>query len=300
MTGIQLQSGKWAGYAFALGATMIWSGNFIVARGLSDSIPPAVLAFLRWSIATLFLLPLAGPSAWRERSLIRQHIGYLTITAFLGVTLFNTIIYIAGHSTTALNLSLIATSSPVFTMLFARFLLGDPLTARRLFGVTVAAFGVVLLITGGEISMLLNARFSTGDLWMLLASMIFGAYSVLVRRKSQQIGQSAFLLSTFLVGLLLLTPWTLFEAHHHGVPSLSKTAWGAVLYVGLGASLASFALWNKAVALIGPARSAFVYYSLPVFSGLMAFLLLKEPVGWVHGMSGILILSGIVVASRSR
>jgi drug/metabolite transporter (DMT)-like permease len=300
MEKMQAPCKNWTGYLFALGATMIWSGNFIVARGLSDSISPALLAFLRWSTATLFLLPLAGLSVWRERKLIRQNIGYLAVTAFLGVTVFNTLLYVAARSTTALNLSLIATSSPIFTLLFARILLGEQLTVRRLFGVAVAASGVVLLITRGDISLLIDARFSAGDLWMLLASMIFGAYSVLIMQKPRELGQSAFLLSTFGLGLLLLTPWAIVDAHYYGFPILSPTALGAVLYVGLGASLASFALWNKAVASVGPARSAFVYYTLPVFSGVNAYVLLGEPIGWVHGLSGMLIFVGILMASRSQ
>jgi drug/metabolite transporter (DMT)-like permease len=90
------------------------------------------------------------------------------------------------------------------------------------------------------------------------------------------------------------------DIYRHGLPVLSPTALGAVLYIGLGASLISFALWNKAVSSIGPARSAFVYYTLPVFSGLNAYLLLGESIGWVHGLSGILIFIGIVMASRSQ
>lgn len=147
--------------------------------------------------------------------------------------------------------------------------------------------------------MLLGLQFSVGDLWMLMAAMIFGAYTVLVRRKPEHLSQAAFLLATFSLGLVLLAPWTAWEAGHHGLPNLSFALLGSVLYIGLGASLASYFLWNKAIASIGPVRCGFIYYTLPIFSGMEAFLLLGEPVGWVHAVSSLLIFSGIMLATRS-
>jgi drug/metabolite transporter (DMT)-like permease len=293
------ESTPWLGYLFALGATIIWSGNFIVARGLYESIPPATLAFMRWFTATVALLPLALPALWRERHLIRPNLGYLLLTSFLGVTAFNTLLYIAARTTSALNLSLIATSSPVFTLLFAWFFLKEPITKGRLAGVTVAILGVLTLVTQGNLSLLIHLDFSLGDLWMLLAAVIFGAYSVLVKRKPPQIGQTAFLLSTFTLGLALLTPWAGWEVHQNGIPQFSMVLLGAILYIGFGASLTSFYLWYKAIDKVGPSRASFIYYTLPVFSGLEACLLLGESVNWVHAASGLLIFCGIVLAART-
>ncbi|MFP5213929.1 MAG: DMT family transporter [Acidobacteriota bacterium] len=293
------KAGAWIGYALALGATIIWSGNFIVARGLHDAILPGTLAFLRWFTATLILLPIAAEAVWRERRTIGDNLGYILLTAFLGVTVFNTLIYLAARSTNALNLSLIATSSPVFTLVFARIVLGEPFSAGRVGGVALAVLGIVLLLTRGDFSMLAGLRFSVGDLWMVLAAMIFGGYTVLIRRKPEHLGQAAFLLSIFGLGLLLLLPWAAAEVISQGMPDFSFSLLGSVLYIGLGASLVSYALWNKAVSAIGPARCGFIYYSLPVFSGIEAYFLLGEPVGLVHVASGALILTGIVWASRS-
>ncbi len=298
---MQPQTGKpatWIGIVCAFGATAIWSGNFIVARGLAEAIPPASLAFLRWATALAALLPLAAPVAWRERQAIRQSLGYLLLTAILGVSLFNTVIYMAARTTSALNLSLISTTSPMFMLILARAFLGEAITPTRLAGLLAAASGVVLLVTRGDLSRLAGLEFAAGDLWMLLAALLFAAYSILVRRKPPYIGQAAFLLSTFGLGLACLTPWTALEFLRHGLPALSPALLGAVLYIGLGASLVSFFLWNKAVTIIGPSRAGIIYYSLPAFSGLEAYLLLGEPVGWAHLASGLLILGGIVVATR--
>lgn len=298
---MQPQTGKpkaWIGIACALGATAIWSGNFIVARGLAESVPPASLAFLRWATALAALLPLAALPAWRERQAIRQGLGYLLFTAVLGVSLFNTVLYLAARTTSALNLALISTSSPMFMLLLARAFLGEAITPARLAGLLAAASGVVLLVTRGDLARLAELEFAAGDLWMLLAALLFAAYSILVRRKPPRIGQAAFLLTTFGLGLACLAPWTAWEVLHHGLPAPSPALLGSVLYIGLGASLVSFFLWNKAVTIIGPSRAGIVYYSLPAFSGLEAYLLLGEPAGWAHLASGLLILGGIIVATR--
>jgi hypothetical protein len=93
------------GYLFAIGATALWSGNFIIARGLNESIPPISLAFWRWVVAVIVFLPFALKPLIAQRDVLKEHISYLAITAFLGITTFNTLIYLAGHTTTALNLS---------------------------------------------------------------------------------------------------------------------------------------------------------------------------------------------------
>ncbi len=126
-----------AGYGLALGATALWSGNFIVARGLNDLIPPVSLAFYRWLTAVLVFAPFAVQGVIRQWPLVRRHLRYMAVTAFIGVTCFNTFIYIAGHTTTAMNLSLIAIVFPVFVVMISRVLFKEVLTVKRAVGIVV-------------------------------------------------------------------------------------------------------------------------------------------------------------------
>ncbi|MFW6005086.1 MAG: DMT family transporter [Desulfonatronovibrionaceae bacterium] len=177
---------KWAGFVFALGATIIWSGNFIVARELNESVRPAVLAFLRWLTACLALSALSGVQAWKARKIIRRNLGYLLPTALLGVTVFNTLIYVAARTSTALNLSLIATSTPVFIILMSRIFLAEPISRARAAGLLMALGGVLTLVTRGDFSLLAEFSFAPGDIWMLAAAMVFGGYTILVRKKPRK------------------------------------------------------------------------------------------------------------------
>ncbi|WP_035244154.1 DMT family transporter [Desulfonatronovibrio hydrogenovorans] len=287
-----------AGLGFALGATVIWSGNFIVARGLNEQVNPATLAMLRWLVACLVLFPLAGAGTWKDRQTVRVNLGYLLSAAFLGVTVFNTLIYIAAHTSTALNLSLIATSTPIFIIIFSRIFLGEPITWARSGGLVLAVSGVVVLITRGDLSILRELSFAAGDLWMVAAAMIFGGYTILIRIKPAEISQATMLMSTFGLGLAMLMPWAGLEIFFKGFPAITMDILGSVLYIGIGASLVSFFFWAKAISLVGPSTAGLIYYTLPLFSGLGAFLLLGEPIGWIHALSGVMILGGIAVATR--
>lgn len=287
------------GMLMALAATLIWSGNFIIARGLNNVVEPATLAFMRWTTATVLLAPFAAKAVWRSRAALRRHLQRITLTALLGVTVFNTVLYLAARTTVALNLALISTSMPMFIILFERMAHGAPITRRKLGGLTAAVLGVALIVTRGDLSVLAGLDFARGDLWMLAASAIFAVYSLLVRNKPKEIEATAFLGACFGLGLVMLAPWAGAEMLVHGLPPMTPQVLGAVLYIGLGASLLSYLFWNGAVSRIGPAKAGMIYYSLPLFSGLEAWLFLGEPVGWHHLLGGLCIVGGIYAATRT-
>ncbi|MBC2712120.1 MAG: DMT family transporter [Desulfosarcina sp.] len=195
-----------SGYLFAIGATAIWSGNFIIARGLNESIPPISLAFWRWVVAVIVFLPFALKPLIVEWSILKENIPYLSITSLLGITIFNTLIYFAGHTTTAINLSLISITFPVIVIL-SRIFFGELITVNKSIGIILVAAGVVLLITKGNLSRLLNISFAIGDVWMLVAALTFAIYSILLKHKPKMLSIWAFQLSTFILGLIFLFPF---------------------------------------------------------------------------------------------
>lgn len=288
------------GYLFALIATAIWSGNFIIARGLSESIPPVSLAFWRWVVAVIVFLPFALRHLLAERMLLKEHIRYLSITAALGITVFNTLIYIAGHTTSALNLSLIAITFPIFIVVLMRLFYREQISIKKGVGICLVAIGVVLLITKGDPSILLSISFAVGDIWMLAASLTFAIYSIQLKRKPKQLSVWAMQLSTFLLGLLFLLPFFLWESVLTPDIQWSITTIGSILYVGIFASLTAFVLWNKAVLAIGPTKAGMIYYTLPLFSGILAYMFLQESFSYLHFICAGLILLGIFMTTYEK
>jgi drug/metabolite transporter (DMT)-like permease len=285
------------GYLFALIATAIWSGNFIVARNLSDTIPPISLAFWRWVIAFMALSPFALTRFIKDWHLLKKHFLYLMITSVFGVTIFNTLIYIAGQTTTAINLSLISITFPIFIIIISRFLYKEKITFEKIVGIILVAIGVVLIITNGSPTLLFQLTFFKGDIWMLLAAIIFAIYSILLKHKPKEINVLTFQYATFTFGLIMLFPFYLIELSVAKPAIYNSTSIISIIYVGIGASLIAFILWNKAILIIGPVRSGMAYYTLPVFSSLLAFFILKENLSTNHFYSAFLIISGIILSN---
>lgn len=289
-----------SGYGFALLATILWSGNYVIARGLHDQIPPISLASLRWAIAIFILLPFALRESHSDWGLIRKHLKYLCGTALLGITLLNTFVYIAGHSSEAINLSIITVASPVFTILFVSYIYKEPITKPRTIGLSLSISGIFVLISGGNILNILELRFSDGDIWILLSAMSFAGYSILVKNKPTEMGNKSFLLSVFLIGWLFLLPFHVWEHQTKGDWVLDIGLFGNLLYLAIGASIMAFFAWSKAVEYVGPSAAAVIYYSLPIFSSIEAAVLLGEELRVIHILSFLLIIIGIAIANRKK
>lgn len=289
-----VQSQRAVGYALATLATMIWAGNYVLARGLHERIPPVSLASWRWALALLILLPFSYRELASQRRIILRHLPYLCLTALLGITLLNTLVYIAGHTTHAIKLSLITASAPVFTLLLAALINKERIARAKGIGVITAISGVLILIfSRSDAANVLVV--SWGDLWVLLAAVAFAGYNMLVQRKPAGLGGRAFLFSIFLIGWIFLLPFHIWE-HLAAAPwELDLVVATSLIYLAVGASLLAFLAWNRAVALIGPTAAAVIYYLLPVFSSLEAAVLLDERLLPVHIVSFALIVGGIAI-----
>lgn len=287
----------WWGYGLALLAVVIWAGNFVAARGLRDEVSPVALSFWRWAIATAVLVPFVARAPRAQWRLCRAELGYLCLTGFLGVTAFNTLVYVAGRTTSATNLALLAVAAPVFIVLLARVWDNTPITGPQLVGMVIALVGVGGLITGGSLT---GLRFHSGDLWMLLGTLTFACYSVLVRRKPPELWNSVFLASVFGLGTLFLLPLYLGDALLlDGRMSLDGPVLWSLLYVGVLSSAVAFAAWTWSIGVIGASRAGFIYYLTPVATALAAWLVLGERAEWVQGAAMLLIVCGVVVSNQA-
>ncbi|WP_416341198.1 DMT family transporter, partial [Streptomyces ardesiacus] len=281
------------GLALAVLATVVWSGSFVTSRALGDSVPPVQHAFWRWVVALAVVAPFGARRAWRQRALIRRHLGFVVLASLLGVTVYNTLVNQAGVTTPAANMGMIMAASPVLMALYERAG-GVRLGARRVAGLVIACAGVLLLV-GGD-----GASFSAGDLWMIAAACCFGSYSALLRRRPEGLDGVGFLFTTFLLGTVLLLPAQVISlAVQGGFHPTPGTVW-PILYVGVASSAVAFFAWNKAISLIGPSRAGVVYYLQPVCVALLSWVLLAEPTGWAQAGCMALILGGVVLGAGAR
>lgn len=288
----------YAGIVLAILAAVIWSGNFVVARGVNELIGPISLAFFRWFTATLLIAPFAWRRFKEEKETVRLHAKYLFWVALSGITIFNTCIYIAGHYTTAINLALIGTtSSPVFATVLAAIFLKDRPGGLRITGMLICLSGILLLLSRGSWQTLQSFRFSTGDLWVLIGAIAFAAYSILVRKKPASISSINFLFVSFAAGTLLLLPFFIVEWVTAAPVKWSWSLWGIILYLGAGASVTAFLCWNLSIQKIGAGRTVLFGNLIPVFSVMEAVWLLGEKINRIHIISGSLVILGLLLAN---
>ena len=289
------------GIGLAVLAALIWSGNYIVARAFYKDISPISLAFFRWLTATLVLLPFAYKTVRGQTRILLTSWKYLLIAALFGVSLFNTFIYVGGHTTSAMNLAIIGTTAaPVFVLFIAHFFTTEKATPFQIIGTMFCIAGILLLISKGDLTRLRQFRFQPGDLWVLAAALSFAIYTVLVRRKPKEIAPLSFLFSTFFLGSLLLLPAFLIDSVNGLTFQWTPSLVSVFLYLGIGASVISFFAWNTSIQKIGPSRTALFGNLIPVFSTIEAVIFLKEESNAIVILSLLIIFSGLFLANIGR
>ncbi len=288
----------WAGMGLALLATFIWSGNFIIARDVYKQIPPVSLNFYRWLLASIIIFPFAIKKFIKEWKQVRSSWLYLFITALSGVSLFNTFVYVGAHYTSAINLALIGTtSSPIMSVILARIFLKEKIDGLKLSGMILCTAGVIFLLSKGYIRNLLNFRFGTGDLWVLLAAFCFAIYNTMARKKPSNISPVNFLFVIFTLGTLLLVPFYIGELNNTATVQWNSNLIFSILFLGLGASVICFFIWNISISKLGSGRTALFGNLIPVFSTVEATFYLHEQFTWVPLAAIVIVLTGVLLAN---
>ncbi len=280
----------------------LWAGNAVVGRLLSDLIPPITLNFLRWAIAFLILLPI-GYSIFRKGSGLWQNYRRYALLGLLGIGLYNALQYIALHTSTPINVTLVGASMPVW-MLLIGFLFFDARVARKqVIGAILSVIGVVIVLSHGEWRQLLGLRFVIGDVFMVVATIVWSFYSwsLSQSRDPEQIRRNwaTFLLAQISFGVVwsgafAAGEWALTDSViHWGWPLVAGLA-----YVAVGPAIIAFRCWGLGVQRAGPNTAGFFNNLTPLFAALMSSAFLGELPQTYHGVAFALIVSGIVLSSR--
>ncbi|MBN2331558.1 MAG: DMT family transporter [Deltaproteobacteria bacterium] len=280
-------------------ATLCWGGNFVLGRLIHSDIPPIALNFWRWTGAIICLLPISGIKLWQYRSIIRRNLGITTILAVTGVTGFNSCIYVALHSTTAINAALMIATVPLMVPPLSFLLLKTPLTISQLMGTVVSLIGALIFITHGKLLQIGSLQFVRGDFLVLTAAFLWSVYTVLYNRRPKDIPPIDFLLIISIWGTIILSPFYIGEIVLHGGFPVNAANLLAIAYVAVFASVVAFISWNYAVSQIGPNKSGLFAHCMPLFSTLLAIFFLKEKLYLFHLVGVAFVAVGIVVSSRA-
>jgi drug/metabolite transporter (DMT)-like permease len=289
---------NWA-YLLLLLPPLFWAGNTVLARGVADLIPPVTMAFWRWALALGMLLPFTWKQLARDWQQIRRSWRIISLIGLLGIASFNTLLYTAAHTTTAINIALTQSVMPAVIVLLSFLLYRETVSKRQILAVLLCILGAVFIVMRGDWDRLQQLRFVTGDLLMLLAVCLYALYSVLLRKRPK-IHPLSFLTATFMVGVVSLLPLYLWELTRTPPLQLSLPVILSLLYVGLCPSILAYLCWNRGIELLGANRAGLYINLIPLFASLMAVLFLKEQLHTYHLLGILIIFSGLALFNWPR
>lgn len=282
-------------YILLILCVSFWAENFILGRFIRFELEPMQLAFFRWLGVSIVFLPQLIKYRKEIFSTLKKHFFYMISISFLGISCFNTFLYIGLQDTTAVNALLINSSIPIIIILFSVLLLKICISLLQFLGVIISMGGVVFLALNGNFSNLLSLTFNKGDIWIIASSFSWGLYSTMLKLKPKNI--KAFLPTIVLLGTLLLTPAFFIKGHNlSDIFTISLNAKLVILYTIFFASIISFYLWNEGVEKIGANKTGQFTHLMPLIGTISAYIFLDEKIHLYHIFGFLFIGFGIYLS----
>lgn len=277
--------------------SLFWAINIVLGRFAADEIPPVAFAFLRWLGASLIILPFVWKDLVRQADVIRRHLPLLAALSATGIGGYNALAYAGLGYTEALNALLIQSTGPLLIALWCFLLWRDRLTVGQLAGILTSLTGVAVIVTRGDLSQIAALDFNPGDILILLALVLYGLYSALLRKRPP-LNQLTFLATTVIGGAILLAPCAAVEFAIGKRLEVSPASLAVLAYVALFPSLIAYMFFVRGVELIGANRAGPFFHLMPVFGSVIAILFLGEEPHLFHAAGFALVIGGVFVATR--
>lgn len=286
-------------YVFLLATALIWGGNAVAGKLAVGHISPLLLTTLRWAFALAIIVAISVPQLRRDWKVLRQNLPYLMSMGALGFTLFNVFLYSALHYTSAINAVIEQAGTPlvIFAANFLIFRMAA--SAAQIAGFMLTLIGIALTASNGELATLVALKLNFGDLLMLLAVLVYAAYTVGLRYKPD-VHWKSMMAATAAGGLAVALPLALYEIVTGAVQWPDAYGWSIVAYTAILPSLFAQILFVRGVEIIGSNRAGLFINMVPIFGMLLSITLVGEPLHLYHVISLVLVLGGIVIAERNR
>lgn len=283
---------------------LMWAGNAVTGRLINELVPPMTLNFLRWLLAFVFLLPLAA-GVLKPSSPMWPHWRRFSVLGLLSVGAYNSLQYLALHTSTPLNVTLVGGSMPVWMLGLGWLLHGEKVAPRQALGALLSICGVLFVLSRGDWQVLMQVRLVPGDLYVLLATIAWAFYSWMLAKPKEPavIRQdwAAFLMAQIFFGLGWSALFAAGERQLTGAPIVwSWPVAAALLFIALGPALLAYRCWGAGIGRAGPAVAGFFSNLTPLFAALLSLIFLGEAPKLYHGLAFLLIVGGIVVSSSAR
>jgi drug/metabolite transporter (DMT)-like permease len=277
---------------FPVLAVLIWGANTVVNKLAANVIDPAAISFYRWLLAGVLLGLFFAKPVWRQRHEIRPFVPKLFVLGMLGMVLYQCLAYIAAQTTTATNMGIVVSLVPLLAVGLSVLLLGEAATVGGVVGGILSLLGLIYLLSHGQPAALLSHGPVLGDCLMLIASLAYAGYSVLLKRWAIPLVNW----HSLVVQIWTVIPVLFIYYLSQSAPPLTMAGLPLVLYAGIPASMIAPFLWMVGISKLGPGRTTALMNLLPVFTVLIAVLFLGETLQTYHVIGGGVTLLGVVLA----
>ena len=274
------------------------ASNIIVARGGVEYVPPVSLAFWRWLTVFIILMPFFFEEINKKKKNLRKEFLKLFFLGLMGCGICGAFPFIAGMSTSMANMGIIYTSSPIFIIVLSVLFFGDKINLSRIVGLILCLSGVVIIICKGDLTYLINFKFTSGDLWMLGAAIGWAVYSIfLINWKSSFSLMARFTLIAF-CGAISLFPFYLFEEFYFFNTEFNNNFIFWVLFAAISPGIIAFTLYTKVQKYVGASLAGFTLYIFSIYSAIYGIILFNESLLSFHYYGAALVFVGVYLARK--
>ena len=276
------------------------ASNLVVARGGVEFVPPISLAFWRWTAVFIILLPFTFMSLKRNYKIIIKEYKKLFFLGAMGCGVCGAFPFLAGETTTITNMGIIYTSSPIFIILISSLFFSEKINIFKIIGLISCLTGVFVIIIKGDLDLLIDLKFTIGDLWMLAASIGWALYSIYLFywKTKLQIFQRFVLVAFF--GTVSLFPFYIIEEFIFQRTSFNSDFFFWVIFAAISPGIIAFILYSKAQEKLGASLTGFTLYVFTVYAAIYGFLLFDEKLEFFHYIGTVLVFFGVYLAKKNE
>jgi drug/metabolite transporter (DMT)-like permease len=292
-------------YSLMVLATLCWSGAFIAGKYSISYIPVFTMTFIRLFIAAVIMYFVMKIMHYPYR-LQKHHIPVFLLTGTIGMFGYHILFFFCLNYTSAINSSIIGAMNPIVTVILAYVFLKQRLNYKQVFGVILSFVGVFLTITGADPEVMKGMTFNKGDLIMLCAVLCWASYGIISSRAIQADQQSPayippipMIYYSFIVGIIVLIPFVVWEPQHF-ITELPSGVWISIIYMSIFPSAIGYLLQQISIREIGPSRTSIFINLVPVFSIILAVIILSEKLEPVKLLTAALIITGVIITQKER
>ncbi len=276
------------------------ASNLVVARGGVEFVPPISLAFWRWTTVFIILLPFTFVSLKKNYKIIIKEYKKLFFLGAMGCGVCGAFPFLAGETTTVTNMGIIYTSSPIFIILISSIFFGEKINSIKIIGLVSCLTGVFAIIIKGNFDLLINLKFTIGDLWMLAAAIGWALYSIyLFYWKTKLPIFQRFVLIAFF-GALSLFPFYIIEEFMFQKTEFTSEFFSWVIFAAISPGIIAFILYAKVQEKLGASLTGFTLYIFTVYAAIYGFLLFNEKLEFYHYIGTILVFFGVYLAKKNE